>query len=158
MAQPAILSATKLENLPVCGAHSLCSIVDICHRNVVHGAEVCSDLSLPRAPRDRISVASYPFRAYIESPTNHEHDPNLPGMDLKDFAREVVKKFNVHNIEPHNRHFRSLDPAYLGNFREELERTSVKVVDIAVDGRTAFMIRILPLARKQSLMQRSGWT
>jgi sugar phosphate isomerase/epimerase len=95
-------------------------------------------ISLPRAPRDRISVASYPFRAYIESPTNHEHDPNLPGMDLKDFAREVVKKFNVHNIEPHNRHFRSLDPAYLGNFREELERTSVKVVDIAVDGQDSF--------------------
>jgi sugar phosphate isomerase/epimerase len=95
-------------------------------------------ISFPRAPRDRISVASYPFRAYIESPTNHARDPSLPGMDLKDFAGEVVKKFNVHNIEPHNRHFRSLDPVYLGNFREELERKSVKVVDIAVDGQDSF--------------------
>jgi sugar phosphate isomerase/epimerase len=95
-------------------------------------------ISFPRAPRDRISVASYPFRAYIESPTNHERDPSLPGMDLKDFAGEVVKKFNVHNIEPHNHHFRSLDPAYLGSFREELEKTSVKVVNIAVDGQDSF--------------------
>jgi sugar phosphate isomerase/epimerase len=95
-------------------------------------------IAFPRAPRDRISVASYPFRAYIDGPTNHERDPSLPGMDLKDFAGEVVKKFNVHNIEPHNRHFRSLDPAYLGSFREELEKTSVKVVNIAVDGQDSF--------------------
>src|SRR5579864_6141859 len=65
-------------------------------------------ISFPSAPRDRISVTSYPFRAYIESPTNHERDRSLPGMDLTDFAAEVVKKFNVHNIEPHSRHFRSL--------------------------------------------------
>jgi sugar phosphate isomerase/epimerase len=59
-------------------------------------------------------------------------------MDLTDFVAEVVKKFNVHNIEPHNRHFRSLDPAYLGSFREALGKTSVKVVDIAVDGQESF--------------------
>ena len=95
-------------------------------------------ISFPRAPRDRISVASYPFRAYIESPTNHDRDPSLPGMDLTDFAAEVVRKFNVHNIEPHNRHFRSLDPAYLGSFREALSKANVKVVNIAVDGPDSF--------------------
>jgi sugar phosphate isomerase/epimerase len=95
-------------------------------------------ISFPHAPRDRISVASYPFRAYIESPTNRDRDPSLPGMDLTDFAGEVVKKFNVHNIEPHNRHFRSLDPAYLGRFRQEVAKASAKVVNIAVDGRDSF--------------------
>lgn len=95
-------------------------------------------LSFPSSPRDRISVASYPFRAYIESPTNHDRDPSLPGMDLTDFAGEVVKKFNIHNIEPHNRHFRSLDQAYLGRFREQLENTGTKVVNIAVDGHESF--------------------
>src|SRR5215470_11977064 len=66
-------------------------------------------LSFPAAPRDRMSVASYPFRAYIDAPGNQARDPKLPGMDLKDFAAEVVRKFNVHNIEPLSRHFRSLD-------------------------------------------------
>ena len=84
-------------------------------------------ISFPRAPRDRISVASYPFRAYIESPTNHDRDPSLPGMDLTDFAAEVVRKFNVHNIEPHNRHFRSLEPAYLRSFREALTKRTRKL-------------------------------
>jgi sugar phosphate isomerase/epimerase len=91
-------------------------------------------ISFPRTPRDRISVASYPFRAYIESPTNKGRDPHLPGMDLTAFAAEVVRKFNVHNIEPHNRHFRSLEPAYLQSFREALSRVGAKVVNIAVDG------------------------
>lgn len=95
-------------------------------------------ISFPSAPRDRIAVASYPFRAYIESPTNRDRDHSLPGMELTDFPGEIVKKFNIHNIEPHNRHFRSLDAAYLRSFREALTQTSVKVVDIAVDGQESF--------------------
>jgi sugar phosphate isomerase/epimerase len=95
-------------------------------------------IQFPTAPRDRISVASYPFRAYIESPNNRDRDHKLPGMDLKDFAAEVVKKFNIHNIEPHSRHFRSLDAAYLSSFRETLAKANVKVVNIAVDGQDSY--------------------
>ena len=95
-------------------------------------------ISFPSAPRDRIAVASYPFRAYIDSPTNRNRDPNLPGMDLAEFASAVVAKFAVHNIEPHSRHFRSLDPAYLGGFREALRKASVTVVDIPVSVEESF--------------------
>ena len=95
-------------------------------------------IAFPSAARDRISVASYSFRAYIESPTNSERDHNVKGMDLTEFAADVVKKFNVHKIEPHNHHFRSLDPAYLSTFREALGKASAKVVDIAVDGPDSF--------------------
>ena len=113
-------------------------------------------ISFPSAPRDRISVTSYPFRAYIESPTNHERDRSLPGMDLTDFAAEVVKKFNVHNIEPHSRHFRSLDPDYLGSFREALRTVSVKVVDIAVDGGESFYDAD-PSTRKKAIAYAKKW-
>lgn len=89
-------------------------------------------ISFPTAPRDRISVTSYPFRAHIESPTNHDRDPKLPGMDLKAFAAELVKRFNVHHIEPHSRHFASLEPEHLRAFRGDLNKISVTVVDIAV--------------------------
>lgn len=113
-------------------------------------------ISFPSAPRDRISVASYPFRAYIESPANHERDRSLPGMDLTDFAAEVVKKFNVRNIEPHNRHFRSLDSAYLGSFREALRKAGVKVVDIAVDGQESFYDAD-PSTRKKAIAYAKKW-
>jgi sugar phosphate isomerase/epimerase len=95
-------------------------------------------ISFPTTPRDRIAIASYPFRAYIDSPTNQDRDPKRPGMDLKDFGAEVVKKFDIHNIEPHSRHFRSLDPAYLNSLREATSTAGVKVVNIAVDGRDSF--------------------
>jgi len=77
-------------------------------------------------------------------------------MDLTEFVGEVVKRFNVHNIEPHNRHFRSLDPSYLGSFREELERTNVKVVNIAVDGQESFYDAD-PSTRKKAIGHAKRW-
>jgi sugar phosphate isomerase/epimerase len=95
-------------------------------------------IAFPTAPRDRIAIASYPFRAYIDSPGNPDRNPSLPGMDLLQFPAEVVRKFGVHNIEPHSRHFRSLDSAYLAQFREELGKADVKAVNIAVSVQESF--------------------
>ncbi|HEX6802684.1 MAG TPA: TIM barrel protein [Terriglobales bacterium] len=113
-------------------------------------AEPKPHIDFPSAPRDRLSVASYPFRAYINAPGNRDRDPQLPGMDLKDFAAEVVKKFNVHNIEPLSRHFSSLQNDYLAQFREALHSANAKAVDIAVDGDHSFYDRDLT-ARKQAI-------
>jgi sugar phosphate isomerase/epimerase len=95
-------------------------------------------ISFPSAPRDRVAIASYPFRAYIESSGNRDRNPNLPGMDLIQFPAEVVKKFGVHNIEPYGRHFRSLDADYLANFSEELHKVNAKVVNITVSTEASF--------------------
>lgn len=95
-------------------------------------------IAFPTAPRDRIAIASYPFRAYIESPGNRDRNPSLPGMDLLHFPAHVIEKFNVHNIEPHSRHFRSLDSAYLAQFREALDKANAKAVNIAVSIQESF--------------------
>lgn len=107
-------------------------------------------IPFPTAPRERISVASYPFRAYINAPGNRDRDPKLPGMDLKDFAAEVAKKFNVHNVEPLSRHFPSLDAEYLASFRHALKQANSKAVNIAVDNDHSFYDRELS-ARKQAI-------
>ncbi len=89
------------------------------------------DLKFPTQPHDRLAVASWPFRAFIESPTNRwARHPNQPGMDLKNFATLVVKRFGVYNIEPLGEHFRSTDPAYLSEFCEAVEKAGAHVVDI----------------------------
>jgi sugar phosphate isomerase/epimerase len=95
-------------------------------------------ISFPTSPRDRISVASWPFRAYIDSPTNQERNPTLPGMDLKDFAAHIIAKFKVRNIEPYNWHFSSTDQRYLENFRNALTKADAHAVNIAVDGHESF--------------------
>src|SRR5258708_6987792 len=93
----------------------------------------------PSLPRDRVAVAAYPFREFIEGwkgwdgktpstiPTSHQ-------MELKDFAAHVADKFNVHKIEPWSRLFPSTDPKYLEQFRKAVEKAHSAVVDIAVDG------------------------
>ena len=95
-------------------------------------------INFPTDPRERIAVASWPFRAYIDSPTNEERQPGLPGMDLKDFGAHIVAKFNVRNIEPYNWHFSSTDERYLESFRTALTKSNARTVNIAVDGRDSF--------------------
>jgi len=95
-------------------------------------------ITFPTHPRERISIASYPFRAYIFSPDNRDRDTTLPGMNLLEFPADVVAKFNIHNIEPHSRHFTSLQPDYLDDFRQILLKTKVHAVNIAVSTVNSF--------------------
>lgn len=93
-------------------------------------------LNFPRIPRERLAVTSYPFRAYIESPTNHARDPRLPGMDLKDFAAMVAEKFDVHNINPLSNHLSSTAPAYLDAFRAAVAKAGSHMVGLGLEGAT----------------------
>ncbi len=95
-------------------------------------------IAFPTHPRERICVASYPFRAYILSPDNRDRDTTLPGMNLLEFPAHVAAKFNVHNIEPHSRHFTSLQPDYLDDFRQILVKTKVHAANIAVSAVNSF--------------------
>jgi sugar phosphate isomerase/epimerase len=95
-------------------------------------------ITFPAHPRERICIASYPFRAYILSPDNRDRDTTLPGMNLLEFPAHVVAKFNIHNIEPHSRHFTSLQPDYLDDFRQILLKTKVRAVNIAVSTVNSF--------------------
>jgi sugar phosphate isomerase/epimerase len=96
------------------------------------------NIAFPAAPRDRISVASYPFRAYIIAPHNRDRDNKLPGMTLSDFPAHVVEKFGVHNIEPLGDHFPSLEPQSLDSFRAVLEKNGVRAVNIPVGNNHSF--------------------
>jgi sugar phosphate isomerase/epimerase len=95
-------------------------------------------IDFPESPRDRIAIASWPFRAYIDSPSNQDRDRALPGMDLTDFAGHVISKFNVRNIEPYNWHFASTEGRYLEAFRTALAKANAHAVNIAVDGKESF--------------------
>jgi len=90
-------------------------------------------ISFPADPHSRIAVSAWAFRSIIDAPANDERDPKLQSMDMKDFAAHVREKFNVTNIEPYNRYFRSLEPAYLDEFRNKLEKGGSHAVNIAAD-------------------------
>jgi sugar phosphate isomerase/epimerase len=94
-------------------------------------AEAGPSVKFPTAARERIAIASYPFREFIAG----REDKSVGGkMELKEFAAHVSAKFNIKKIEPWSPHFRSLEKAYLEELRAAVTKAGGVIVDIAVDG------------------------
>ena len=89
------------------------------------------DIHFPTAPRERLAVASYPFRNFMDRPGH-------PGLKLTSFAAMVVEKFGIHNIEPLSGHFPSTDSAYLEEFRRSVEQAHSHVVNIPANVGASF--------------------
>ncbi len=89
------------------------------------------NIQFPSQPRERIAVASYPFREFIAGERSKAANP----MDLKDFAAHVVEKFQVNKIEPWTGHFPSTDGKYLEQFRAAVEQANAALANVAVDGK-----------------------
>jgi sugar phosphate isomerase/epimerase len=127
-------------------------------RNLV-GAPVPQDkpsLKFPTAPRERLAVASWPFRAEIESPSNEYRNKAKRGTDLKDFAAKVRERFQVPGVEPLSAHFPSTDERYVNSFREAIEKVGVHVVDIPVGNQNSFYDAD-PAARAKAVEHAKRW-
>jgi len=92
-------------------------------------------IEFPTAPQARLAVTSWPFREFIESPENSYRNRQKPGMDIRDFAGMVATRFGIRNICPLSAHFASTSPAYLSSFRQALEKTGSRLVDLGLGGR-----------------------
>jgi sugar phosphate isomerase/epimerase len=113
-------------------------------------------IDFPTAPRERISVASYPFRMYITAPGNRDRDAKQKGFPLTQFPAEVVEKFGVHGIEPLAQHFESTEPAYLDKFRSAVEKAKVRIVNIPTHVRPSFYDTDASV-RQQSVVESKKW-
>jgi sugar phosphate isomerase/epimerase len=133
-----------------------CLLAPAASLNLWAGDSPQPHIPFPTEPRDRIAIASYPFRAYIDTPGNRDRNPSLPGMDLIQFPAEAIKRFGIRNIEPYSPHFRSLDAGYLAKFREELTKANAKVVNIAVSTEASFYDPD-PAARAKSIASAKKW-
>jgi sugar phosphate isomerase/epimerase len=93
-------------------------------------------VQFPAAARERIAIASYPFRNLIAGTPEEANAGPLASyrIELKAFAGYVSQKFNIKKIEPWSPQFRSLDKAYLEELRTVAAKEGVAFVDIAVDG------------------------
>jgi sugar phosphate isomerase/epimerase len=89
------------------------------------------NIAFPATPRERISIASYPFRDFVAGPKDAEDSGKI---ELKDFAAHLALKFNIKKIEPWSEHFRSLETRYLGQIRAGVKAGGGAIVNIAVDG------------------------
>lgn len=88
-------------------------------------------LRFPSAARERIAIASYPFRDFV---AGRDDQPASGKMELKYFAEHVSAKFNIRKIEPWSAHFRSLERPYLEELRAAVAEAHAAIVNMAVDG------------------------
>jgi sugar phosphate isomerase/epimerase len=86
-------------------------------------------LTFPVAARERLAVASYPFRKFLNLQNGN--------MQLVDFPAMVVSRFGVKGIEPLYEHFPSTGPNYLAQFKEALAKSGAHVVNIPVSSGTS---------------------
>jgi sugar phosphate isomerase/epimerase len=93
------------------------------------------NIAFPIEPRERIAIASYPFRNFISGSPDQDTHAAAQKIDFKDFAAHVSEKLNIKKIEPWSRHFRSTDAKYLEEFRTAMANAKGAVVNVAVDGR-----------------------
>jgi sugar phosphate isomerase/epimerase len=98
------------------------------------GANSAPHLQFPSEPRERIAIASYPFRDYITPSENRSSEKSASKIEIKNFAAYVTSKFNINKIEPWSKHFQSLDGNYLAEIRAATEQARGSMVNIAVDG------------------------
>jgi len=120
----------------------------------------------PTHPRERISIASYPFRQFItptesgelSTPVTSGGAPSsaTPKMTLQDFAAHVVEKFKINKIEPWSPHFVSKDPQYLAQLRAAFEAAHVSVVNIAVDGEHS-IYAVDAAERERAIAESKSW-
>lgn len=89
-------------------------------------------LAFPMEARERIAIASYPFRDFVAE----KKDATGTGskLQIKDFAAHVSDRLGIKKIEPWSEHFRSLDAKYLEEIRGAVEKAAGMIVNIAVDG------------------------
>ncbi len=104
-------------------------------------------MKFPTAAKARISVASYPFRAVINRPG---------GVDLRDFASEVARRFDVHNIEPLDSHFQSTEPAYLDALHKAVAKAGSNIVNIPCSVKPSLADPSAE-ARKQAVANAKKW-
>lgn len=98
---------------------------------IASGADAGPRMQFPAAARERLAIASYPFRDFV---AGREEKSGGGKMELKEFAAHVAAKFKITRIEPWSEHFRSLDEGYLKELAAAMGQAYVSIVNIAVDG------------------------
>src|SRR6202795_312711 len=124
---------------------------------LAYAAGAQPNVPFPSTVRDRLAIASYPFRDFIlpgeyTTPTAK----SAPKMEITEFAAHVRARFHVNKIEPWSHHFQSLDSKYLAGFRSALDRAQCAVVDIAVDGEHSFYAAD-PAERERAVAVNKQW-
>jgi sugar phosphate isomerase/epimerase len=116
-------------------------------------AAAAPNMHFPTAARDRLAVASWSFREFLDTAENRARKSHGSLMDLKQFPAMVADRYNIHNIEILGQHMPSTTPAYLKELRAAVQRAGSHVVDLPAGGDASLYD---PDAQKRALAVKDG--
>jgi sugar phosphate isomerase/epimerase len=116
-------------------------------------AAAAPNLHFPTTARERLAVASWSFREYLDTAENRARKSHGSLMDLKQFPAMVADRYNIHNVEILGQHMPSTTPAYLKELRAAVERAGSHVVDLPAGGEASLYA---PDAKKRAMAVEDG--
>ena len=116
-------------------------------------ATAAPNLHFPTTARERLAVASWSFREYLDTAENRARKLHGSLMDLKQFPAMVADRYNIHNVEILGQHMPSTTPAYLKELRAAVQRAGSHVVDLPAGGEASLYD---PDAKKRTMAVEDG--
>ncbi len=116
-------------------------------------ATAAPNLHFPTTARERLAVASWSFREYLDTAENRARKSHGSLMDLKQFPAMVADRYNIHNVEILGQHMPSTTPAYLKELRAAVQRAGSHVVDLPAGGEASLYD---PDAKKRAMAVEDG--
>jgi len=87
-----------------------------------------------RAKLDRISLLTNDFSGLLpEAWGDWNKQPAPLKMNMLDVPDEVADRLHLHNLEVCNINLLSMEPSYIGEFKQQLHNAKSKVVDLIVE-------------------------
>jgi hypothetical protein len=103
-------------------------------------ATAASAISLARAQDtatpaklDRISIMTNDFHSVLPEIWDRSKEVEPKELDMMDLPDAVADRLHLHNLEVCNINLLSMEPSYIGKFKERLEKARSKVVDLVVE-------------------------
>jgi len=87
-----------------------------------------------RAKLDRISLLTNDFEGLLPEVWGDWNEQPAPlKMTMLDLPEEVADRLHIHNLEVCNINLLSMEPSYIGEFKERMRRAKSKAVDLIVE-------------------------
>jgi Xylose isomerase-like TIM barrel/TAT (twin-arginine translocation) pathway signal sequence len=86
-----------------------------------------------RAKLDRISLLTNDFDGLLPEIWDRSKPPAPLQLDMMDLPDAVADRLHLHNLEVCNINLLSMEPEYIGKFKERMHKAKSKVVDLIVE-------------------------
>jgi hypothetical protein len=86
-----------------------------------------------RAKLDRISLMTNDFDTLVAEIWDRSKEMQPKSLDIMDLPDAVAERLHLHNLEVCNINLLSMEPSYINQFKQRLEKAKSRVVDLVVE-------------------------